>query len=454
MALPAGFDADALAASVMRRCDRLATFTDEPGRVTRVYLSPAAQEAHAAVRGWMADAGMAVRVDAAGNIVGRRRAADGMVAARTLLLGSHLDTVPGAGKYDGILGVLVGLAAVEALAGVALPFHVDVVGFSEEEGVRFSLPYIGSPAIAGTFDPAVLDRRDAQGVSLRDAIVAFGLDPSALDDAAYTSGQTRATEPQRTQQTEKESGQTQGCGRALGYAEVHLEQGPVLENADAAVGVVTGVQGQSRLILRFVGKAGHAGTVPMHLRQDALVAAAKLVAAVQDSGRSVEGLCATVGSLGVEPNVRNVIPGVAELSLDIRHGSDATRTAAADALLATAERLAADEGVALEVVDRQQQPATPMDAALTEVMARAAGEIEAVKSADGGAVVRLPSGAGHDAVPMAALCPVSMLFVRHPGGVSHHPDERVLPGDVAVAVETMARFILHLAARERHGDSA
>jgi len=472
---PTPIGVDALAASVMARCDRLATHTEEPGRMTRRYLTPPVHAVHDDLTRWMNDAGMAVRLDAAGNLVGRLCAAphgdsnaldsqshggseahkktgaakdgsplkggftpppspegfgdsegspgdspgqgrggSGGSSGGVLLIGSHLDTVPNGGKYDGILGVLLGLAVAEALRDEALPFALDVIGFSEEEGVRFSKPYFGSAAVAGAFDPQWLELRDGEGVTVRSAIEAFGLDPEQIGQAAYPPD------------------------RVLGFIEAHIEQGPVLKRAGQAVGVVTAIVGQSRLMLRFTGQPGHAGTTPMFPRQDALVSAAKLIREVQEYGVSIEGLRATVGHLQAHPNTRNVIPGQVELSLDIRHAVDEVREAAVEALLDTARRIAEDDGVSVSVLDHQTQPAAAMNSSLSGVLTEAMGDA-------GHEPFELLSGAGHDAVALAPAFPVGMIFLRQPKGISHHPDERVGQADVAVAIDVLTCAVRRLA---------
>ena len=335
-------EAAAAAATAMRRCDELAACSEEEGRITRRYLSPAMKEAHGLLAGWMRSAGLAPRTDAAGNLIARRSAAP--AAGRrpgVLLLGSHVDSVPGAGRYDGVLGVTTALAAVEALGREAeLPFHVDVVAFSEEEGVRYATPYLGSRAVAGTFDFSLLSRTDAAGVAMEDAIAAFGLNPRLLEEAAYRPEDV------------------------LGFVEVHLEQGPLLEAAGRSVGVVSAVAGQSRLLLGVHGRTAHAGTQPMDRRADALVAAAGVVAAVRAAALAEPGLRATVGRLDVSPNTRNVVPGAVLLSLDVRHESDAARVAAVGRLLEQAIDGCAAEGCELTVEENQSQPAVKMDAKL------------------------------------------------------------------------------------------
>eukprot|EP00752_Nemacystus_decipiens_P014509 g12918.t1 len=418
-------DTASSARSVLERCDYISTFTDTPGSITRLYLSDASVKLHGELRRWMEGAGLTVRVDNAGNLIARRGASHPTGATKALLVGSHLDTVPNAGRYDGVLGVMIALQAIEALGDAPLPFHIDLIGFSEEEGVRFGVPYIGSAAVAGCFDPAWLGRCDRSGQSLGRVIEQHGLKPDQIKSDAYRPDQV------------------------LGYTEVHLEQGPVLDSLDLPVGVVSGIQGQSRLTLRYTGHADHAGTVPMEHRRDALLTASRLVVAAAEYARSIEGLRATVGRLSPEPNVRNVVPGRVEQSLDIRHSEDAVREQAVTDLLQSAEAFAEAEGVQLTCRSKQHQSAMKTDPKLSAEMNRAVQQ-------SGIEAYTLPSGAGHDAVMMARLAPVAMLFVRHPGGVSHHPDEAVHAEDAGQAVHTMgvvliapaigsARFVQYLA---------
>lgn len=400
-----------LAAAVMERCDTVAGCTEEPGRITRRCLTQPMRDVHERLGEWMRDARLEPRADHAGNLIGRRA---GQGEDRVLLIGSHLDSVPGAGRYDGVLGVLMGLAAVESLADTPLPFHVDVIGFCEEEGVRFSKPYLGSSAIANRFQSEWLERIDPAGVSLREALQAFGGDPDRIEDAAYA--------PERV----------------VGYLEPHLEQGPVLDRLDRPVGVVSGIVGQSRLRLEFRGEAGHAGTTPMAGRRDALVPAAALVAEVRRVARRTEGLLATVGKFDVFPNAPNVIPERVELSLDVRHAVDGPREATVGAIVAEAGRLAEQEGCRFKLLEDTSQDAVSVDEGLTNELARAIADC-------GCEPHRIASGAGHDAVMMAQRFPITMLFVRHPGAVSHHPDERVELEDVAAGIEAMRRFVLRVA---------
>jgi allantoate deiminase len=402
---------DILTAEVLARCETVAGFSEEPGRITRPFLCAAMRPLHDCLSGWMRAASMEVRRDPAGNLIGWYAA--GRTGAPVFLIGSHLDSVPNAGKYDGVLGVLLGVAAVQALGGRRLPFAMEVLGFSEEEGVRYRTPYLGSRAVCGCFDPALLDRTDAAGITLAEALRHFGLDPAQLPGAAYPRGQV------------------------LGYLEAHIEQGPILESLDLPVGVVEAIVGQSRLWVAFAGQAGHAGTLPMEHRRDALPAAAEFVLHVETVARATPGLRATVGALLVEPGAVNVVPGTARLSLDLRHADDAVREQALAALLQRGQDLAAGRGVTFQVEQAEHHAAVPADPRLTEQLAQAVREA-------GYPPHRLVSGAGHDAAVMAGLAPMAMLFVRSPGGVSHHPDERVHPPDVRTALEVMVRFLSSL----------
>jgi allantoate deiminase len=402
------------AARVVSRCRELAAVSEEPGRLTRPFATPAMARANELVGGWMADAGLEVRVDEAGNLVGHLAGTD--PEAGTLLLGSHLDSVRDAGAFDGPLGVIGAVACVERLRaeGTRLPFAVDVLGFSDEEGLRYGTAYLGSRAVAGSFDSALLELVDDGGVALGDALRAFG---GAPQDVARASRQGE---------------------RLLGYCEVHIEQGPVLEGRDAPVGVVTAIAGATRAELELTGRAGHAGTVPMDARHDAACAAAEWVLAVETQARREPGLVATVGRLQAHPGAPNVVPGAAVASLDVRHADDAAREAAVAALRAEAQRIGAARGVEVAWREVMSAPAVAMDTALGELL------VETVADC-GLPVVRLASGAGHDAVALNALTGVAMLFVRCAGGVSHHPDESVEESDVAVALDVLHGFVCRLA---------
>ena len=398
----------------MARCDELAAFTEEPGRITRSYGTPALTAARDRIAQWMRDAGLAVRVDAVGNVRGRGQGS--VPTAPALLLGSHLDSVRDAGRYDGPLGILVALEVVDHLRHRPrpVPFPVEVIAFADEEGLRFQTTYLGSCALAGSFDAAFLDLVDENGMTLREAMEGFGGDPDALAATALQAGE------------------------ALAYLEVHIEQGPYLESVDAPVGVVTAISGQSRILAAFSGEAGHAGTVAMHLRRDPLPAAAEVVLATENLARHTSGLLATVGMIEVTPGASNVIPGEVRFSVDVRHPDDAVRTSAVSTLEQQVREVAASRSLTAEWRVARDHSAILCDASLTTRLAEAV-------AATGLPVERLPSGAGHDAVVMSEVGPVGMLFVRCAGGISHQPAESVATSDVAAAIDVLDRFVDELA---------
>jgi allantoate deiminase len=392
-------------------CRLIAAMSEEPGRITRRFLTPPTHDVHKHLRSRMESLGMSVHVDAAGNLRGLWRPAS--AGGKRLLLGSHTDTVPNAGAFDGVLGVMLALEWVSIAEEVGFPLSIEVIAFSEEEGVRYGVPFLGSRAVAGRFDLALLTLTDADGVSMEAAMRAFGLDPGRIGEAVMDAD-------------------------AIGFLEIHIEQGPVLEAEGLRVAAVTAIVGQTRLSLAFGGQANHAGTTPMHLRRDALAAAAEWITAVEALARNTDGLVATVGRLTVEPNAGNVVPGLAQASLDLRHADDAARVGAVEELVARAGATAAQRGLTLERTDRLDQPAVPMDVWLTGLLTDA-------MEAAGYAGKTMPSGAGHDAMVMAARVPAAMLFLRSPGGISHHPSETVLEEDVEAALRVGREFLLRLA---------
>jgi allantoate deiminase len=396
------------AARILERIEALARISEQPDGLTRVYLSAEHARANALVGGWMQEAGLSVRVDAAGNLIGRREGERAGLPA--LMLGSHLDSVRNAGPYDGMLGVLTAIECVQALGTQALPFALEVVGFGDEEGVRFQATMLGSRAIAGTFDPALLDLTDAGGTSMRAAMQAFGLDPARIGSAA------RRRED------------------VLAYVEYHIEQGPVLEAEQLPVGVVTAINGQQRFRIEIDGMAGHSGTVPMSLRQDALVAAAECVLVAESTARAVPDAVATVGQISAAPGATNVIPGRVVFSLDVRSPRDADR-----------EQVARDIVQACRAIGerrRVQVTATPTHALGSCACAPwLQQQIAHAIAADGHRVHALPSGAGHDAMAMVALTDVAMLFLRCKGGISHHPAEAISAADAATGARVLLNFI-------------
>lgn len=416
--------------TVMERCDTLASFSEESDRLTRRFATPPMRQVNQRVVAWMRAAGMDVHEDNIGNVIGRYEASQ--PGARTLLLGSHLDTVRDAGKYDGPLGVMIALACVERLhaSQQRLPFAIEVLGFADEEGLRFHSAYLGSNVVAGTLNPEVLTWTDSDGVTMAQAIRDFGGDPDHLLASKRRNDDL------------------------LGYCEVHIEQGPVLESLDLPVGVVTAITGHSRIIVSFTGMAGHAGTVPMPLRRDALCAAAEFILAVEQMGRSepglittvgqvrVEpGLVATVGQVTVEPGASNVIPGKVVLSLDVRHQDDATRILACQQLRTQARKIGEGRQIAVEWLPVQENGMVPCTPHLIDVLS------QAVKQ-QGYPVHLLPSGAGHDSVTLVTLTNVAMLFVRCKAGISHNPAEAVTAKDVAIAIQVMEHFLALLAQQQ------
>jgi allantoate deiminase len=406
------------ATTVMERCELLGNISEEPGRLTRPFGSHAMREANDIVSGWMRVAGMTTRFDEIGNLIGRYEG----TGNETLVVGSHLDTVRDAGRYDGQLGVMVALACVQQLhdRGERLPYAIEVVAFADEEGLRFGTTFLGSSVYAGAFDESRLNLEDRNGVTLREAVRNFGGDPGALEG--------------------------RGKEDLLGYCEVHIEQGPVLEQEDLPVGVVTAINGQSRVRAGFIGKAGHAGTVPMESRRDALCAAAEFVLEVESAAKAQPGSVATVGEISALPGAVNVIPGEADHSLDLRHPEDTARERLRDHLERRAREIAASRGCELRWQLRQETPAVPADPELSALLERAVEE-------SGVSVHRLSSGAGHDAAQMAALTSVAMLFVRCQEGISHNPAESVRREDVGAAIEVMSRFLTLLAQNVRHDAS-
>jgi allantoate deiminase len=397
---------------IMERCDALARHSEDSNALTRVFLSPQHRSAAKDVMDWMQAAGMSASLDAIGNVVGRYEAA--APNAPCLLLGSHLDTVRNAGRYDGMLGVVTAIECVQAFqeAKRRFPFAIEIAGFGDEEGVRFGTTLLGSRAMAGRFERNDLSTRDRDGLSMADAMRAFGLDESRLGEAAKRREQI------------------------LAYVELHIEQGPVLESLALPVGVVTAINGFSRLRVTLSGMAGHAGTVPMHLRRDALAAAAECVLVVENVARSTPDLVGTVGKMEVAPGAINVIPGESTFTLDIRAPDDAVRERAVHTILSEIERISRQRGLTAKVERLQSQNVTRCAPWLMTQMATAVTE-------QGYRVHELPSGAGHDGMAMQAIADIAMLFLRCKAGISHHPDESITLEDAAVGARTLHHFIEH-----------
>ncbi|SNS17256.1 M20 family metallo-hydrolase [Tropicimonas sediminicola] len=388
----------------------------EPGPgVTRLPFTPEHADANELIAGWMQAAGLETSRDAAGTLIGRREGAD--PGAPVFLLGSHQDSVRGGGAYDGIMGVLLPILALQGLRDEPLPFAVEVLCFADEEGVRFPTALIGPRALAGTLDSAVLDMTDRAGISLRAALEGFG-------DPARIAAIARAP---------------QGV---LGYLETHIEQGPVLEAEDLPVGIVTAIAGIERHAVTITGRAAHAGTAPMGLRQDALCAAAELVAGVERICRETENAVGTVGQLDVLPNVVNAVPAEVTATVELRSAEDDVRAEVAARIAGVAREAAEARGCTLRMERTYQQPAKACAPDLQETLA-AAVEAAGIRP------LRLMSGATHDASAMADLCPMAMLFVRCRDGVSHHPEEYAAPGDMGHGVAVLQGFLRRLAAEAR-----
>ena len=402
------------AVTIMERIEALGRISEEAGRLTRTYCSPAMRRANGLVGSWMRATGMEVREDAIGNVIGHYSGATR--PCKILLLGSHLDTVRNAGKFDGPLGVIMAIACVEHLRRVQLrlPFAIEVCGFADEEGVRYQSACLGSRAVAGLLDDMDLRRTDGRGVSMVDAIRHFGGQPARMKQARFDAD------------------------RLLGYVEAHIEQGPVLEEENVAVGIVTAIAGQSRYQFTFAGRAGHAGTTPMRLRRDALCAAAEFILAVEGYAERKAGLVATVGQIQAEPNASNVIPGTVTLTLDVRHQTDSIRRTAGVQLQKLARKIAATRQVKASAQLVQETPSVACASKLSSLLERAT-KIHQSR------IVRLPSGAGHDAAILAGITPAAMLFIRCKGGISHHPDESASRQDVRVALAVLNDFLRLLA---------
>ncbi len=401
------FDAAGAARRLMARLDAFTAFTDEPGKLTRLYLAPSYRAACEQFAQWAQEAGMSARIDAAGNV--RARYEGARSDAPALMIGSHIDTVRDAGRYDGNLGALAALAVVEQLAakGVRLDHAIEVVAFGDEEGVRFSTAMTGSRALAGQLSATAMEARDRDGVTLGQALTTFGGDP----ERAYTA-------------------------RARGVAafvELHIEQGPVLEAKNLALGVVGAINGATRMLVTVRGLAGHAGCVPMELRRDAVAAAAEMILAVEARARAESDLVATVGRLEVEPGAVNVIPGLARFSLDVRAPRDEWRRRAVSDIHAAAVAVAERRNVETVMQPVHEAPAYVCDPRIV------AGFDSALKGM-GLPAFHLPSGAGHDTMVMGQLAPAGMLFVRCAGGISHNPAESITGEDCELALAALTRF--------------
>ena len=402
---------EAAAERAVARCRELAKVSDVAGQTTRTFLSPATRDAHVLMSGWMRSAGLAVETDPIGNLRGLLGQAD----APRLLVGSHLDTVIDAGAFDGPLGVMLGIELAAAIAAEGpRPYGIEVLGFSDEEGVRFGKPFLGSLAVVGEADEAMLGLRDAAGVPVAEAVRAFGLTTDQISQATVAD-------------------------TAFAYLEFHIEQGPVLEDDGLPVALVEGIAGQTRMQVRFRGHTNHAGTTPMgHLRRDAIAAGAEWITEVERYANGCAGLVATVGKVEVPGGAGNVIAGECMSTLDVRHAKDELRSEAVRAMVEAADAAGTKRGVSVEHDVLLEQHAVEMDELLTDAIA------SVWPRACGSELRRMTSGAGHDAMVMARRVPAAMVFLRTPGGLSHHPDESVAVEDVGAAFRVGMEFLRSL----------
>jgi allantoate deiminase len=395
---------------ILQRCEALSACSSAPGRITRVFLSNAQRAASELVGGWMREAGMTVSHDAIGNIVGRYEADRPDVPA--MLLGSHLDTVRDAGKYDGVLGVLCAIECVEILNrnGVRKPFALEVVGFADAEGARFGSTLLTSRAIAGDFDSLALDAVDHDGITLRKALRSYGLDPEAVPSAARLPGNT------------------------LAYIELHIEQGIILEAEGLAVAAVTAINGLHRFVVEIGGVAGHAGTVPMNLRRDAVAGAAECILSIERICAAQAHLLGTVGWIDSDLSSSNVIPAHAAFAVDVRAPFDEARKAAVAQIKQSLRQICRRRELTLSITDTHEAQSVPCSPQMVDLVADAITEENLPAR-------RIPSAALHDAMALAGITPTGMLFLRCKGGTSHNPEESVREEDVAVALHVMLRII-------------
>ncbi|WP_409187807.1 allantoate amidohydrolase [Bradyrhizobium sp. RDM4] len=407
-----------LGKEIVRRIQELGAISEETDKLTRIYLSKELRRAADLTLGWMREAGMSAHLDAIGNVCGRYEGE--RPGAPCLMLGSHYDTVRDAGKWDGPLGVITAISCVADLnrRGKRLPFAVEIVGFADEEGVRFASTLLGSRALAGTFDESVLNTRDHEGVSMRAALVEFGLDPDHIGAAARARREL------------------------LAYLELHIEQGPVLEAQNLPVGVVTAIAGATRLAARLTGMAGHAGTVPMALRRDALSGAAECIGAIEQFCRTdASGLVGTVGYIHAKPGATNVIPGEVSFTIDMRAPTDMHRKRAVADVVRQIEAIAKRRQLALQLDVTHENRTVPCATWLKDQIAQAI-------ATEGFSAFELPSGAGHDGMAMIDIADVGMIFVRCRGGISHHPDEHVELGDADAGARVLLRVVENFQPRE------
>ena len=402
---------------IVERCDAFASFSDCDKGLTRLFCSESMKKAHRQLGDWFKAIDMDCRLDAVGNLIGTKSSSKVTeeTARPVFLIGSHLDSVIDAGRFDGALGVMLGLGVAEVLhrANIELKFDLEIVGFSEEEGIRYSFPFIGSLGMTGDLTSEELDRTDQDSISMREALREFGCDVDSIESASYR---------QRNM---------------VGFMEAHIEQADLLQDDDLPVGVVSSIAGQTRAGIRFTGEAAHAGTVPHDRRQDALAAAAEMILKIEEIGQQTEGLFATVGYIDALPNLSNVISAQTDLRLDLRHASDKVRSASYEKIKSAIDSISEARNVKGEIICEQLNLATQMDRQLTEHL------LSSIENA-GLAKKTMVSGAGHDAMIMARVAPSCMLFLRCKDGVSHHVNEHATPEDIDVALRVMVNSLVRI----------
>jgi allantoate deiminase len=417
-ATTAGRQASPLGDEIVGRINRLAAISETPDNLTRIFLTSEHRAAADLIMTWMVEAGMSARLDAIGNVCGRYEGE--RPGLPCLMLGSHYDTVRDAGRWDGPLGLITAISCVADLnkRGRRFPFAIEVTGFADEEGVRFASTLLGSRAVAGTFNERVLASKDGAEISMREALVQFGLDPDHIGAAARVRGEL------------------------LAYVELHIEQGPVLEAGNLPVGVVSAIAGATRMAARVTGMAGHAGTVPMELRRDALAGAVEMIAKIEElcltDGR---GLVGTVGYIHATPGATNVIPGQTHFTIDLRAPTDVHRNRAVADMVRQIEAIAKRRKLELRLDVTHENRTVPCAPWLKTQVAEAV-------AAEGYPVFELPSGAGHDGMAMVDIADVAMLFVRCRGGISHHPDEHVEMADADAGARVLLRLIENFRPRQ------
>jgi allantoate deiminase len=413
----AGHENASLGNEIVARIDELGAISETPAHLTRIFLSKEHRAAADLIQSWMRDAGMRAHLDAIGNVCGRYEGE--RPGLPCLMLGSHYDTVRDAGKWDGPLGLITAISCVADLnkRGRRLPFAIEVTGFADEEGVRFASTLLGSRAVAGTFDESVLGIKDRAGISMREALSQFGLDPEHIGAAARARSELHA------------------------YIELHIEQGPVLETEHLPVGVVTAISGATRLAVVLTGMAGHAGTVPMVFRRDALAGAAECIVAIEEFCRTDQGLVGTVGYINAMPGATNVIPGRVSFTIDVRAASDAHRKRAVADIVRQIEKIAKRRELALQIDATHENRTVPCAPWLK-------GQVADAIAGEGYRVFELPSGAGHDGMAMIDIADIGMVFVRCRGGISHHPDEHVEVADADAGARVLLRLIENFRPRD------